>query len=145
MIPHQKGVFASRSYAPTSHLPARLPNRCPSVTSDHRPRGSTGVDPGIAAPEEHWTLVSMMRYRSRRDMIALVATESFAAAHVFKHAEMPATCSFPMERVRFVAGPVSWSDSGLAMLAALAYWNAPMLHRPAGRGVHDATFERSQS
>ena len=34
-----------------------------------------------AAPEERWTLVGMMRYRSRRDMIALVATEGFAAAH----------------------------------------------------------------
>ena len=76
---------------------------------------------GVPAPEERWTLVGMMSYRSRRDMIALVASEGFAAAHVFKHAAMPATCSFPMGRVRFVAGPRVVVGLGLALLAALAY------------------------
>jgi len=59
-----------------------------------------GIDPGPG-----WTMVGMMRYRSRRDLIELVTDPAFADAHLFKRVAMPLTCSFPMGKIRFYASP----------------------------------------
>lgn len=74
-----------------------------------------GVEPG--AP---WTMVGMMRYRSRRDLAALIADPRFADAHPFKRAAMPVTCSFPMGRLRFFTSPRGVVALVLALGAALA-------------------------
>lgn len=73
-----------------------------------------GIDPGPG-----WNLVSLMRYRSRRDLIELVATPEFAASHGFKRAAMPITCSFPLGRIRLFAGPRALVGLVLALAAAL--------------------------
>jgi hypothetical protein len=73
-----------------------------------------GIDPGPG-----WTLVGMMRYRSRRDVLELITADDFKDAHRFKHLAMPMTCSFPMGRVRLWAGPRILVALVLALLAAL--------------------------
>lgn len=75
-----------------------------------------GFDPGPG-----WTMTGLMRYRSRRDLIELVATEMFAGAHPFKHAAMPISCAFPIGRIRLFAGPRVLLGLLLALAAALAH------------------------
>jgi hypothetical protein len=77
------------------------------------------VDTWGIEPPPRWTLVGMMRYRSRRDMIELVLSDQFSAVHVLKHAAMPATTSFPMGRTRFMMGPRVWVALVLLLGAAL--------------------------
>lgn len=77
------------------------------------------VDTWGVEPPPRWTLVGMMRYRSRRDMIELVVSDRFSAVHVMKHAAMPATHSFPMGRTRLMMGPRVWVALVLALGAAL--------------------------
>ena len=50
----------------------------------------TEADPG-------WTLVGCMRYRSRRDMVSLVADPRFLESHAFKIAALTHTFSFPTQ------------------------------------------------
>lgn len=72
------------------------------------------ADPG-------WTIVGVMRYRSRRDLAELVLMPQFAFAHDFKHAAMPATFSFPTQvRMTGYLSPTVTVGLALALLAALA-------------------------
>lgn len=57
------------------------------------------VDAWNAAPDPGWTLVGTMRYRSRRDMVALVMDPAFHAAHPAKLLGIDATFSFPTQRM----------------------------------------------
>ncbi|MCW5889518.1 MAG: hypothetical protein KIT14_03100 [bacterium] len=77
------------------------------------------VDTWGVEPPPRWSLVGMMRYRSRRDMIELVVSDRFSSVHVLKHAAMPATTSFPMSRTRFMMGPRVWVALLLLLGAAL--------------------------
>jgi hypothetical protein len=73
------------------------------------------ADPG-------WTIIGYMRYRSRRDLAQLVAAPEFAGSHVFKHAAMPNTLSFPTHiQITSFFGPTSWVAIMLALIAALAH------------------------
>jgi hypothetical protein len=70
------------------------------------------ADPG-------WSIVGVMRYRSRRDLAALVQDPRFSGAHDFKFAAMPSTFSFPMRpQIMALAGPEVWVGLSLALLAA---------------------------
>lgn len=74
---------------------------------------NTPSDPG-------WTLVGMMRYRSRRDMAALATDPRFVAAHPFKAAAIPVTFSFPTTLgPGLLLGPRVWLALALALAAAL--------------------------
>lgn len=75
-----------------------------------------GIDPGPG-----WSLVGMMRYRSRRDLMELVTDPRFTAVHGFKHAAMPVTCSFPMGRIRLRTTPRAVVALVLALGAALGH------------------------
>ncbi len=75
-----------------------------------------GIDPGPG-----WSMVGMMRYRSRRDLIELVNDDAFAGAHLFKRAAMPVTCSFPIGKIRLYTGPRILVALVLALAAALAH------------------------
>ena len=73
------------------------------------------ADPG-------WSIIGYMRYRSRRDLAALVVDPRFAGAHEFKFAAMPQTYSFPTKpQMMTVAGPKVWVPLSLALTAALAH------------------------
>lgn len=73
------------------------------------------ADPG-------WTIVGYMRYRSRRDLVQLVAAPEFAGSHVFKHAAMPNTLSFPTHiQITSFFGPTLWVALVLALITALAH------------------------
>ena len=75
-----------------------------------------GIEPGPG-----WSLVGMMRYRSRRDLMELVTDPRFTAVHGFKHAAMPVTCSFPMGRIRLRTTPRAVVALVLALGAALGH------------------------
>ena len=78
------------------------------------------VDAWQAPPDPGWTLVGVMRYRSRRDMMELATDPRFLAKHPFKVAALSATYSFPTAPgVMLVAGPRVWVALVLALGAAL--------------------------
>lgn len=80
------------------------------------------VDAWNVAPDPGWSFVGYMRYRSRRDVMELIATPSFVAAHPFKAAALPETFSFPTQPViSLYAGPRIWVGLALALVAALAH------------------------
>ncbi|MEW6017997.1 MAG: hypothetical protein AB1760_07980 [Pseudomonadota bacterium] len=73
------------------------------------------ADPG-------WSIVGYMRYRSRRDLAALVVDPRFSGAHEFKFAAMPQTYSFPTQpQIMTLATPTVWVGLVLALVAALAH------------------------
>ncbi len=73
------------------------------------------ADPG-------WSIVGYMRYRSRRDLAALVVDPRFAGAHEFKFAAMPQTYSFPTQpQMMTLSGPKVWVALILALVAALGH------------------------
>lgn len=78
------------------------------------------VDAWNVPDDPGWTLVGLMRYRSRRDMVELALDPRFVAAHPFKHAAIPVTASFPTSpRLLLLAGPRVWVGLVLALGAAL--------------------------
>lgn len=80
------------------------------------------VDAWNAAPDPGWTLVGTMRYRSRRDMVALVMDPAFHAAHPAKLLGIDATFSFPTQRmIAFYASPRVTVALVLALGAALGH------------------------
>jgi len=70
-------------------------------------------------PDPGWSMAGVIRYRSRRDMIELVADPAFAPAHEFKIAAMSHTLAFPLAPGFTVLGPRVWLALLLALLAAL--------------------------
>lgn len=80
------------------------------------------VDAWNAAPDPGWTLLGTMRYRSRRDMVALVMDPAFHAAHPAKLLGIDATFSFPTQRmIAFYASPRVTVGLVLALGAALGH------------------------
>lgn len=80
------------------------------------------VDAWNAAPDPGWTLVGTMRYRSRRDMVALVMDPAFHAAHPAKLLGIDTTFSFPTRRmIAFYASPRVTVALALALAAALCH------------------------
>ena len=74
---------------------------------------ATGADPG-------WTIIGLMRYRSRRDMMKLVVDPRFVEHHPDKLAGTLATFSFPTAPLlSLAAGPRLWVALVLALGAAL--------------------------
>lgn len=71
-------------------------------------------------PDPGWTMVGMMRYRSRRDVMKLAVHPRFLGGHAFKFAAIEATVSFPTHIVNsLVLGPRSCVALVLALTAAL--------------------------
>lgn len=78
------------------------------------------IDAWNAAPDPGWTIVGMVRYRSRRDMARLATAPRFTAAHPFKAAAIPVTFSFPTQiSGGLLLGPRVWVALVLALAAAL--------------------------
>jgi len=80
------------------------------------------VDTWNVEADPGWSFIGYMRYRSRRDMMELVATPSFLAAHPLKHAALRNTFSFPTQpAISLYAGPRIWVGLVLALAAALVH------------------------
>jgi hypothetical protein len=78
------------------------------------------VDAWNVPADPGWTLVGMMRYRSRRDLAKLASHPRFVAAHPFKAAAIPLTFSFPATLgPSLLLGPRVWVGLVLALAAAL--------------------------
>jgi len=78
------------------------------------------VDAWNVEADPGWSLFGLMRYRSRRDMIAMVRDPLFAEVHPYKLLGIPTTFSFPTQRqVSLYAGPRVWVALVLALGAAL--------------------------
>ncbi len=75
--------------------------------------GDVQADPG-------WSIMGYMRYRSRRDLLALAADPSFGPVHAYKALGAATTLSFPTQRViSLFVGPRLWVALVLLLLAAL--------------------------
>jgi len=77
------------------------------------------VEEWQVAPDPGWTFGAAIRYRSRRDMAALVVDPRFANAHEFKAAAIASTFAFPTAPAFVVVGPKIWVGLVLALGAAL--------------------------
>jgi len=79
------------------------------------------VDAWNVEGDPGWSIFGLMRYRSRRDMLAMVRDPLFAQVHPYKLLGIPVTFSFPTQRrVSAYAGPRVWVALVLALAAALA-------------------------
>jgi hypothetical protein len=80
------------------------------------------IDSWNAPPDPGWTMVGMMRYRSRRDMMELTLDPRFTNAYPFKAAAVEQTYSFPTQVMSSMAlGPRSAVALILVLLAALVH------------------------
>lgn len=80
------------------------------------------VDAWQVEPDPGWTIFGLMRYRSRRDMLAMISDPRFARHHAYKLLGIPTTFSFPSQRQLSVyAGPRLWVALVLALAAALGH------------------------
>lgn len=78
------------------------------------------VDAWNVETDPGWSIFGLMRYRSRRDLIAMVANPLFAHVHPYKLLGIPTTFSFPTQReVSVYIGPRVWVALVLALGAAL--------------------------
>lgn len=78
------------------------------------------VDAWNVAADPGWSIFGLMRYRSRRDMIAMVRDPRFAEVHPYKLLGIPVTFSFPTQRrLSVYVGPRVWVALVLALVAAL--------------------------
>jgi hypothetical protein len=68
---------------------------------------------------ERWSLVGLVRYRSRRDVMEISTDPAFRDAHQFKTAAMQQTIAIPLEPA-FQLGSPRWLVAGaLVTLGAL--------------------------
>lgn len=80
------------------------------------------MDSWATEPDPGWTIIGLMRYRSRRDMMNLIVNPRFAAAHPDKLAGTLATFSFPTTPMGgLYIGPRLWLALALALAAALGH------------------------
>ena len=79
------------------------------------------IDSWATAADPGWDLVSLMRYRSRRDFAELVVDPFFEDIHVFKKTAIKQTASFPTQTtVSFFLSPSFFVPIFLLLLASLA-------------------------
>jgi hypothetical protein len=76
---------------------------------------------------ERWSMVGVVRYRSRRDMMEIATNPAFADAHKYKTAAMAQTIAIPLEPFLQLGNP-RWLVAGalvtlgLALQVALDAW-----------------------
>jgi len=68
-----------------------------------------------------WTAAAAIRYRSRRDLLAMATMPGFESIHAFKKTGLSNTLAFPVSPARVVVGPVLAAPLGFALLAALGH------------------------
>jgi hypothetical protein len=78
---------------------------------------------------EQWSLVGLVRYRSRRDMLAIATDPAFADAHRYKTAAIEQTIAVPVEPFLQLGSPRWIVALALVTIGALTQ---PVLDRRAG-------------
>ena len=79
------------------------------------------IDAWGVAPDPGWSIVGFMRYRSRRDLMALATDPRFKDIHQFKLAGISETFSFPTQPwLRLFVGPRLWLGLLLGLAASVA-------------------------
>ncbi|HRD27935.1 MAG TPA: hypothetical protein PLO65_06515 [Caulobacter sp.] len=79
------------------------------------------VDAWKVGPDPGWSIIGYMRYRSRRDMIAMATHPKFQGIHDFKIAGTAETFSFPTRpMLMLLAPPRLWVALVLLLAAAFA-------------------------
>lgn len=68
-----------------------------------------------------WSAAAGIRYRSRRDLLAMATMPGFESIHAFKKTGLSNTLAFPITPVRVVVGPAVAAPLGFALLAALGH------------------------
>jgi hypothetical protein len=68
---------------------------------------------------EHWTMVGLVRYRSRRDMIEIATDPAFSDAYQFKNSAMEKTIAIPSEPFLQLGSPRWLAAGALVTLGAL--------------------------
>jgi hypothetical protein len=68
---------------------------------------------------ERWSMVGLVRYRSRRDIMEISTNPAFADAHQFKIAAMAQTIAIPVEPFLMIASPRWLVGGALLTLGAL--------------------------
>ena len=68
-----------------------------------------------------WSAAAAIRYRSRRDLLAMATLPEFESIHAFKKAGLSNTLAFPIGPARVVVGPVIAAPLGFALFAALGH------------------------
>jgi len=77
---------------------------------------------------ERWSMVGLVRYRSRRDIVEIAADPAFGDAHAFKVAAMAQTIAIPVEPFLLIASPrwlVGGALLGLGLALQLALGRRP--------------------
>jgi hypothetical protein len=85
------------------------------------PRVGGYVDSWHHGPDPGWHAVSMVRYKSRRDLVELMIDPRFADVHAYKLAAIDRTVSFPTQRsITTFLAPSVFVPALLLLLASLA-------------------------
>ena len=79
------------------------------------------IDSWEAAPDPGWQVTSLIRYRNRRDLMALATDPQFDDIHAFKIAAIEQTASFPTQRLfSFYLSPAVFMPLILLLVASLS-------------------------
>jgi hypothetical protein len=68
---------------------------------------------------ERWSMVGLVRYRSRRDLVEIATNPAFGGAHEYKTAAMAQTIAVPVEPVIQLGSP-RWLAAGALLVLGLA-------------------------
>lgn len=80
------------------------------------------VDSWAAPPDPGWSMVGLIRYRSRRDLLSVITHPDFTKAHALKHLGVTQTFSFPTQPIAMLGmSPRHYVGLVLAFAAALAH------------------------
>jgi hypothetical protein len=85
------------------------------------PAAGSYVEHWGVGPDPGWTFAGIIRYRSRRDVAALVSEPRFGDMHAYKLAALSNTLAVPVAPSRFHIGPRLLVPLVLGLLASLAH------------------------
>jgi hypothetical protein len=97
--------------------PALLRRACHPVIAG--PVMARALDVWGVENAEQWSMVGLVRYRSRRDMIEIATDPAFRDAHRYKDAAMEQTIAIPIEPAFELGGPRALVAGALLLLGSL--------------------------
>jgi hypothetical protein len=98
-------------------MPALLRRACHPVFAG--PVVADALDLWGVEDARRWSLVGLVRYRSRRDLLEIAANPAFREVHPFKEKAMQQTIAVPVEPDLLLGSPRSGVALGLLTLGAL--------------------------
>ena len=111
------GVGKTSLSAATAVRAAKLGRRTLVVSTDSAHSLADALDRKVG-PDPGWSIIGYMRYRSRRDMIAMATHPKFQSIHDFKILGTAETFSFPTRPILMLLMPPRLSVALVLLLAA---------------------------